>query len=270
MDIQWSLVLFTALSGAGAWLFACVGINTFKGLAKKSVLPASLAAVALLAVGGLCSVTHLSHPERMLSALGHPAPGIFLEALLLGILAVVALVYAVLLKREASMTGRKVLAVIGIVLAVVFSFSCGSSYMMASQASWNTVALPLGYLGTAAASGTAVWTLMTALFKEDVEAVRFAGRQMVVGGALALVLALAYGMLSGVAGGSEVPLFWIAVVACGGLAPAVFGWLIIRDPGKALTYSVIALTGALIGSVAYRALMWLVGSTLMALFGVVV
>ena len=34
MEIQWSLVLFTALSGAGAWLVACAGFDTFKGLAK--------------------------------------------------------------------------------------------------------------------------------------------------------------------------------------------------------------------------------------------
>ena len=74
MEIQWSLVSFTALAGAGAWLFFCVGVDAFVQRTNKAAFPASLLAVVLLALGGLCSVTHLSHPDRMLGALAHPAP----------------------------------------------------------------------------------------------------------------------------------------------------------------------------------------------------
>lgn len=270
MEIQWSLVLFTVLSGAGAWLFACVGIDAFKGLSRKVALPASLGAVLLMALGGLCSITHLSHPERMLEALGHPAPGIFLEALLLGLLAVVALIYAVLTRREASKRARRGLAMVGVVLAIVFSFACGSSYMMSSQEAWNSITLPLGYVGTAAASGTALWALLVAVLKEDAAVVRLAGWETLVGGVLSFVFAVSYGLVTGVAMGTEAPLFWIAVVVCGGIAPAVCGFLMTRMPEKAFAYAVIALVGALIGSVAFRALMWLVGSALMTLFGVVI
>ncbi|WP_270297928.1 DmsC/YnfH family molybdoenzyme membrane anchor subunit [Eggerthella sinensis] len=79
MTIQWSLVLFTVLAGCGAWLFACVAIDEFRGAAAKVRVPASVAAVVLLAVGGIASATHLSHVDRMMAALAHPAPGIFLE-----------------------------------------------------------------------------------------------------------------------------------------------------------------------------------------------
>ena len=140
MTIQWSLVLFTVLAGCGAWLFACVAIDEFRGAAAKVRVPASVAAVVLLAVGGIASATHLSHVDRMMAALAHPAPGIFLEALLLGLLAVCAIVYAVLVARRAGAGARKAVAVAGIVLAVAFSFACGSSYMMSSRPAWNTVA----------------------------------------------------------------------------------------------------------------------------------
>lgn len=52
------------------------------------------------------------------------APGIFLEALLLGLLAVVAIVFAVLVKRQAGAGVRKALALVGMVLALAFTFSC--------------------------------------------------------------------------------------------------------------------------------------------------
>ena len=53
MEIQWSLVLFTALSGAGAWLVACAGLDAFKGLARKAVVPAVIAGISLIIVGGM-------------------------------------------------------------------------------------------------------------------------------------------------------------------------------------------------------------------------
>ena len=160
MEIQWSLVSFTALAGAGAWLFFCVGVDAFVQRTNKAAFPASLLAVVLLALGGLCSVTHLSHPDRMLGALAHPAPGIFLEALLLGLLAVVAIVFAVLVKRQAGAGVRKALALVGMVLALAFTFSCGSSYLMASQAAWNTPTLPLADWGRVKTVRDVIPTLM--------------------------------------------------------------------------------------------------------------
>ncbi len=157
MEIQWSLVLFTALSGAGAWLVACAGLDAFKGLAKKTVVPAVVTGIVLIIVGGIASATHLSHVDRIMAVLAHPAPGIFLEAVLLGIDVVVAVAFLVLYRRGASEGVLKGLGVVAVAMAAIFSYACGSSYMMSSQLAWNTVALPLGYLGTALAAGTALW-----------------------------------------------------------------------------------------------------------------
>ena len=268
MAIQWSLVLFTVISGAGAWLFACAGLAELKAPAKKAAFAMAILAVVLMAVGGICSVTHLSHPERVLGALAHPAPGIFLEALLLGITAVVAIIYAVLVKREAGAGVRKVLGIVGFILAIAFTFSCGSSYMMASHPMWNTVALPLAYMGTAAASGTALFLLIASAMHEEVETVKLAGILTMAGGALALVLGIVYGFAGGVAMGSQAALFWIGVVVCGGIAPLVCGIAATKKADNALALGAVAFVGGLIGSGALRCLMWLVGAALMSLFGV--
>lgn len=268
MTIQWSLVLFTVLSGCGAWLFACTAADEFRGGAAARVrIPACVTAVVLLVVGGIASATHLSHVDRMMAVLAHPTAGIFLEALLLGLLAVCIVAYAVLVKREAPAPARKVLAVIGIVLAAAFAFACGVSYMMSSRPVWNTVALPLAYLGTAMASGTALYLVLCAAFKVDDADVRSAARYAVAGGAAALVLTLAYGVASGCAFGEQAALFWVAVVLCGSLAPTVCGALAARNPGNALAVGSVALAGALVGSIALRAAMWLVGTAVANYFG---
>ncbi|MCI8366189.1 MAG: DMSO reductase [Eggerthellaceae bacterium] len=268
METQWSLVLFTALSGAGAWLIACAGLDAFKGLTKKSIQPAVILGIVLIIVGGIASATHLSHVDRIMAVLAHPAPGIFLEALLLGIDIVVAAVFLILVRREASAAAQKVLAVLAIVMAAVFSYSCGSSYMMASQLAWNTVALPLGYLGTAMATGTALWYGVCAVRGEEAEARKFAAMETLVGAVAAVVLALAYGAVSGVMVGESAVLFWVGVIVCGGIAPLVCGAVGLKNSAAATQLAIVAVVGAFVGSVAYRVLMWTASITLMALFGV--
>ena len=259
MTIQWSLVLFTVLSGCGAGLFACTALDEFRGGAASKVrLPACAVAVALLVVGGI---------DRIMAVLSHPTAGIFLEALLLGLLAVCIAVYALLVKREASSGARKALAATGIVLAVAFAFACGVSYMMTSRPVWNTVALPLAYLGTALATGAALYLVMCAALKVDEGDVKKAGVYAAAGGALSLVLTVAFGLVSGTAFGDQAALFWVAVVLCGSAAPAVCGVLVARKSGGALSLGVVALAGALVGSVAVRAVMWLVGTAVANYFG---
>ena len=223
--------------------------------------------MALLVVGGIASATHLSHVDRMMAVLAHPTAGIFLEALLLGLLAVCIAVYALLVKREASSGARKALAATGIVLAVAFAFACGVSYMMTSRPVWNTVALPLAYLGTALATGAALYLVMCAALKVDEGDVKKAGVYAAAGGALSLVLTVAFGLVSGTAFGDQAALFWVAVVLCGSAAPAVCGVLVARKSGGALSLGVVALAGALVGSVAVRAVMWLVGTAVANYFG---
>lgn len=272
MEIQWSLVLFTAISGAGAWMFAFIGLNEFLQKAKntKGILVGCVISAVLLALGGIASVTHLSHVDHVLWVLQHPAPGIFVEALLIGVDAFLAIVYFLLVKREASAAARKVIAVLAIAMGPIFTYSCGSSYMMASQLAWNTVTLPLGYLGTAIPVGAAAWLLLNCYCKEPVEALKVAGAELAVAGAVSLVLGAAYGFVSGSASSDNAALLWIGVVACGSVVPAVCGVVAARKSQSAFTLGIVSLVGGFIGSVSYRVLMWTASVALMSLFGVAI
>lgn len=268
MSIQWSLVLFTAISGCGAWLFVCTALGELRGEISRMQLPASIAAVVLMVVGGLLSATHLSHVDRIFAVLTHPAPGIFLEALLLGIMALTVIVFAMLVKRENAGRSRKVLAAIGLVLGVVFVVSCGASYMMDARPAWSTPLLPLAYAGTSAAAGAGMYLALASLCKEGEGACRNAGLYTVAGGVLSLVTAMSYGMLSGIATGSEALLFWVGAVLVGGIAPLAAGIVAWKKPSGAFALGIVALVGGFVGSVTVRALMWLVGAAILNYFGV--
>ena len=268
MDIQWSLVLFTALTGLGGWLFFFVGLNVLVGKTDKGAFAGIVAALALAVVGGCASVTHLSHPDRMLGALQHPTSGIFTEAVLVGLLCIVLVAFLVMLKRSLTGTPLKAVAVIGMALGALMSFMAGQSYLMPAIAAWNTELLPLGYLGTAAASGAAAWLLLIAVQKADEAAVSFAGLMTLAGGCAALVTTLAYGAASGAFAGDAALLVGAAAL-CGGAVPAVCGAFVWKKPGSAVTGGAVALVAALAGSVAFRCAMWVIGAGLYDFFGLI-
>ena len=123
MEIQWALVLFTVISGAGAWLFA---FSMLGNLLKKDELPSKLETIvsfALLVVGGCASVLHLSHVDRILEALNHPTSGIFIEAALIGVCCVILAIYFIMLVRGASKSATTAVGVIGMVVCAVFTTS---------------------------------------------------------------------------------------------------------------------------------------------------
>lgn len=156
MEIQWSLVLFTVVAGAGAWQFAAAMIEA---LAKKDELPCraeSIVAFVLLVVGGCLSVTHLKHVDRILEALNHPTSGIFVEAAMIGVTCALIAVYFILLVRKSSKGALVGVGLAAAIVGVVFTFACGASYMMDARSVWCTPALPIAYGLTAAGAGCAV------------------------------------------------------------------------------------------------------------------
>lgn len=267
MEIQWSLVLFTALASCGTWLFTGVALDEIRSLTKQTNWLAALLALVLAVAGGIASVTHLSHPSRIMGVLAHPTPGIFLEALLIGLFVVCVIVYLVLLKREANAGARKAVAITAAIIGIIFSFASGYSYMMDARTTWNTITLPLGYLGFGAASGFALYMMLCAIKKESSEAIKLAGLETTLGGILTLIFGLFFGFVSGAATGSAAAIFWVAIV-CGGAAPALCGLLGRTKADNALTMAGIACAGGIIGSIAFRAVMWMVGTAVANYFGI--
>ena len=280
MELQWPLILFTALTGTAGWMFACLAVDEAKGVSKNvnSRFVIALVALIVLAVGGLASVLHLSHPERMMGALGHPTSGIFVEATLVALAGVCAIVYLILAKRASQSAGaRKAFAVLAAVFGVLLSFMAGESYMMGSQPAWNTVLMPLGYLGTAIPAGIGAYMLVMAGQKEDVS---FFNKFLLVGGIVGAVLALAFGCVSGFAGSG---MLYCAIAVIGAAVAAIVGFMLDRkstpaavegdSEGDAVAANsatglvTVALICAFVGAVCYRCLMWATGVGINNFFG---
>ena len=250
MEIQWSLVLFTALTGMGGCMFACVAADEFLGRAKAAAFPAAVAALVIAVVGGLASVTHLSHPDRIMGALSHPTSGIFTEALLVGCLCVCVVVYLVLVKREAAAGARKAVA--------------GESYLMEARPNWCSQLLPLGYLLTAVSEGIAAYLVVVAAKAKGADVAPY-GRALLVGGVLAAVGAAAYVLWAGPADGVQWALLVVAVLGAGAV-PAACGALLGKKPESLMAMAAGSLACAFVGAVSYRCIMWLITVPIANLF----
>ncbi len=260
MGIQWALVLFTVLAGAGAWLFLLNGLNVFlvRVASDKVDVVASVASLALLIIGGLASLMHLSHPSRVLGALSHPTSGIFTEALLLGLLVVVIVAYIVLCRRKASHGAVKVVALLGMVLAVALSFAVGNSYIMSSRPAWDTITLPLAYLGTASTTGASLYLLIAAAAGKPGDT-GFPCLAAVATAALSALTAMGYGMVSGALWGTLALPFWACVVFLGAVIPATIGYLYRKRTEGVIIPAILAVCAAFVGSIAFRCIMWSLG-----------
>lgn len=258
MSIQWSLVLFTWLTGAGGCLFAFIGLNELTRWSKKSTFTASLVALVLSVVGGLASVTHLAHPDRMLNALTHPTSGIFVEAVLVAILCVCIIAYLICIRRK-TQAAAKVFGVLGAIAGLLLSFMAGHSYIMAAQTAWATMALPLGYLATALGIGAGLWWALLASDKEN--GAQVASICAIACSVLALVCVLSYSVIAGCFTTSGT--IAIAALICEAIAVILAVVARMKSmPGLEWGYVVVVAIAALL----FRVLMWTVGGASMAFF----
>lgn len=268
MEIQWTLVLFTALSGTGACLFASSVIGE---LAGKDKTPSKLEAIVsfiLLVVGGFMSVLHLKHVDRIFEALNRPTSGIFIEAALVGIMCVIVAIYFLMVIRDASATARKVVGVIGVVVGLVFAYECGASYMMEARPAWATITLPLAYAGTAITAGTALNLFLKVQQKREAESVKFASLLALVGGVLGVLTA---GIFCIMAGGNlfnaqHNASLWLIILFAALIGATVLSALIYKKAESNTLYPIIALVCATVAVITFRVVMWLVGSPIADFF----
>ncbi len=268
MEIQWSLVLFTAITGMGACLFSFSTLQALLGRGKMPDKTVCIVSFAMLVVGGCISVTHIMyHLDRIVEALSHPTSGIFIEALGTGIMCALIAIYFIMLLKDVSPAARKAVAAIAMVVGVVFAFECGNSYFMGSRPAWTTYALPLGYCLTALAGGAALNLLLKAVAKADAEETSFAALLTVVGAALGLVGALVFLVSAGgyVAAGDGA-MVWAALMVILLAATLLLGVYSRKRTENAVSVGAVASITALVGIVAYRVVMWLVGTPVLDFF----
>lgn len=268
MEIQWTLVLFSSIGGAGACLFAASALGE---LLKKEDNPSKIECIVafiLLVVGGLLSVLHLKHPDRILEALNRPTSGIFIEAALIGICCVILFIYFVMVLRNASPKARKVVAALGLIFGLVFAYACGSSYQMDARPAWLTWTLPFMYFGTALAAGTALNLLIKVFLKRSDESVRFAGLLSFVGALVGLATAALFCILSAeyIASSEHGAVAWVVALFAVLLVACVCSALAMRNPSRAKVHAVIASLCGLVAAITARVVMWLIGTPIMDLF----
>lgn len=255
MDIQWPLVLFSTLAGCGGVVFACAGLAGLRGIGEKTRVRAAVAAIVLLVVGGCASVFHLAQKANIMAAAANvfSFSGISVELIFLGINVVLAVVYVVMAVRSASEGVLKVVGAVGIVTGLIMAFVTGNGYVMESQQYWNTVTLPLAYLGSSMLSGAAVYGALMVSAGEEKDAVLFMAKVGMGAAVVDFCLLLAYGAATGFV--LDAVWFWVVAVVLGAVGSFV-ALLLAKKNANAL-YVAAALS--LIGAVGLRAAMFLVG-----------
>lgn len=269
MEIQWSLVLFTAISGIGACFF---GASCLQALLKKGEMPTKLeciVAFVLVAVGGSISVTHIIHHlDRIVAALSHPTSGIFIEALFTGIFCAIIAVYFIMVLKNVAERPRKIVAAIAIVVAVIYAFECGNSYNMTSRPAWTTYALPLGYCLTAVGGGCALNLLLKGLVKETEERCAFSALIALAGAVLGLLGTAIFAI--GAAGyimTAEGALTWAVisvVLELAAIIASVLCWN--KKPGLAVSVGACITACGFVYAIGFRVLMWNVGTPILDFF----
>lgn len=255
MSIQWSLVLFSLIAGAGGATLAYAGLGEFSKVESKDRIRLAIVGLVLLVAGGLCSVFHLHAPMNFMAAITHLGSfsGISIELMLLGSLVICGVILLVgVMRGQAALS--KVFGAICIVLGLLFAFMLGSSYMIEARAGWNTVLVPLSYFASSFALGG---FLCFALSPGGDEQKKTFGIVALVASVLGAIFALAYGaMTSGLVGADGIAYFVISAV--GGVVAAVSAYFVAFKQ-KAGVWVWVGLVGALACGLFIRMFMWSAG-----------
>ena len=273
MEIQWPLVFFTLLTGLGVGAFAFVAISEWLGKAGRIRMSGAITALVAMALGGVASVFHLGHPERIFNVLGNLSSGISQEMILMGLTGLAILVYIILMRMGYPAQTRKMVALIGLVLAVILAIVMGNNYVLPARPAWNTWLLPLFYVVSAAVLGIFAMYSLAVVSKEEEATVMGVNRAALIALVVEAVVVVAYVIFLAVApfphalrsparllGGDMALAFLGGVVVVGLLIP--LGLTAKKKVLPSLTVAVVGLVCVLVGGVAFRAIFYLLGSSI--------
>ena len=282
MELQWPLILFTALVAWSAGLFGTQELLAAGGHAKRSQTPAWVASAALLAAGGVAVFFHLEHWERIFNGFGHLTSGITQELIAIVALAVVAVAYLVMMRRsEDGATVPKWLCWVAVAVCIVLVAVMAHSYTMAARPAWDSVLWILYVLGNACVLGPCTMALVMAAVGDEVVPV---GLPALAGAALATLATIAFAIFLQMSAGSfaevgfyfdptrptagmadaasvvaaQAPLLWAGAVVLGGLAPLAAAFMG-KKSGNWKVWGAVAVACALAGAVCLRVVFYELG-----------
>ena len=282
MELQWPLILFTALVAWSAGLFGTQALLAAGGHAKKAQMPAWVTSAVLLAAGGIAVFFHLEHWERIFNGFGHLTSGITQELIAIVALAVVAVAYLVMMRRsDDGATVPKWLCWASVAVCAVLVAVMAHSYTMAARPAWDSVLWILYVLGNACALGPCTMALIMAAAGDETAP---AGLPALAGAALGAVTAVAFAAFLQASAGSfaevgfyfdpthptagmadaagavaaQAPLLWAGAVAVGGLAPLAAAF-VGRRSGNWKVWGGVAVACALAGAICLRVVFYELG-----------
>lgn len=285
MEIQWPLLIFSVLLGVTSGCFVFLGVGELKGKFRDVRFAGALVAFVCLAVGGCVSVLHMGHPERATHLLGNLGSGLSKELFVVAIMGIVALIYLVLAKKDYP-TASKVSGVLGGVIGLVLPFVAGASYLIAARPAWDSIALPLMFLGGGLAMGMTLMCGLVLLKGRAAEEGGFALKLALAGVLIMVVTSLAYVVWIAVApyqaptrsierliSGDMAVMFWAGVVVIGIVVPVALTALACVQstkgagdsgtvqPKQLAMYLFAACACTAIGAVVIRIIMYGVGTS---------
>ena len=284
MEIQWPLLIFSVLLGVTSGSFVFLAVGELRGKFRDVRFAGALIALICLAVGGCVSVLHMGHPERATHLLGNLGSGLSKELFVVAIMGIVALIYLVLAKKDYP-TASKVFGVLGGIIGLVLPFVAGASYLIAARPAWDSIALPLMFLGGGLAMGMTLMCGLVLLRGADDER-GFALKLALAGVLIMVVTSLAYVIWIAVApyqaptrsierliSGDMAVMFWAGVVVIGIVVPVALTALACVQstkgagdsgtvqPKQLAMYLFAACACTAIGAVVIRIIMYGVGTS---------
>ena len=285
MEVQWPLLIFSVLLGVTSGSFVFLGVGELKGKFKDVRFIGALIALICLAVGGCVSVLHMGHPERATHLLGNLGSGLSKELFIVAIRGIVALVYVILSRKDYPGV-TKVFGVLGGIIGIVLPIVAGASYLVAARPAWDSVALPLMFLGGGLAMGMLLMCGLVLLKGNAAEEGGFALKLALAGVIIMVVTSLAYVVWIAIApyqeasrsierliSGDLAVAFWVGVVLVGLVAPVVLAVLAcvkatkgegntgVANPKSLATWMFVALACSAVGAVVLRVIMYSVGTS---------
>ena len=285
MEIQWPLLIFSVLLGVTSGSFVFLAVGELRGKFRDVRFAGALIALICLAVGGCVSVLHMGHPERATHLLGNLGSGLSKELFVVAIMGIVALIYLVLAKKDYP-TASKVSGVLGAVLGLVLPFVAGASYLIAARPAWDSIALPLMFLGAGLALGMTLMCGLVLLKGRAAEEGGFALKLALAGVLIMAVTTVAYVIWIAVApyqaptrsierliSGDMAVMFWAGVVVIGIVVPVALTALACVQstkgagdsgtvqPKQLAMYLFAACACTAIGAVVIRIIMYGVGTS---------
>ena len=284
MEIQWPLLIFSVLLGVTSGSFVFLAVGELRGKFRDIRFAGALIAFLCLAVGGCVSVLHMGHPERATHLLGNLGSGLSKELFVVAIMGIVSLAYLILAKKDYP-GASKVLGVAGGVIGLVLPFVAGASYLIAARPAWDSVTLPLMYLGGGLAMGMTLMAGLVLLRGKASEEGGFALKLALAGVVIMVVTTLAYVIWIAVApyqaptrsierliSGDMAVMFWAGVVFVGMVVPVVLTALAcvkatkgdggqLANPSALAMYMFAACACSAIGAVVLRVIMYGVGTS---------